>query len=254
MSQQENVTVLKNPPLKEVIFELHWELEFIADQNIKIDSHFEEAVLKFSNSCQQGFKEIEILKPTSIPYTAFNHKITHRFFREKGQHPLYQLGPGVFTVNDNNKNYNWGEFEKLLKNGIGCIRNSYPKPLVLGKVELRYFDAVPITCLGDTDKFEFLKKHLKVNAEGWQFVEQGTLEDINFSKRFSIDESTYLIMTIATGFEQKTREDSIIWQTYVNNKRALTWDELPLWTEKAHRICSDTFKKMLSDDLLKYFR
>lgn len=244
--------LLKNAPLKEVIFELHWELEYIPEQKIQIDDGFEEAAINFKSACQQDFKVVEILKPSSIPYYAFSHQVTHRFFKEKGQYPLYQFGPGVFTVNDNNKNYKWADFSQLILNGISCLKNSYSKPLVLSKIELRYVDAVPVNVLGDTNKFEFLKNHLNVNAEGYKFVE-GQLEDINFTKRFSITDDLYLNMIIATAIEKETKGDGVIWQTFINNKKRISWEELPLWIEEAHTIASSTFKNMLSNDLYKHF-
>jgi uncharacterized protein (TIGR04255 family) len=244
--------VLKNAPLKEVIFELHWELDYIPEQKMQIDNGFEEAALNFNSSCQQGFKVVEILKPSSIPYTAFIHEVTHRFYKQKGQYPIYQFGPGVFTVNDNNKNYKWDDFSKLILNGLSCLQNSYSKPLILSKIELRYIDAVPLNALGEADKFEFLRTHLKVNAEGYEFV-NGKLEDINFTKRFSISDDSFLNMTIATALENETKQEGIIWQTFINNKKRISWAELPLWIESAHKTASTTFKNMLSDELYNHF-
>jgi uncharacterized protein (TIGR04255 family) len=247
-----SVGILKNAPLKEVIFELHWELEYIPEQKIQIDEGFEEAAINFKSACQQDFKVVEILKPSSIPYTAFIHQVTHRFFKEKGQYPLYQFGPGVFTVNDNNKNYKWEDFSQLVLNGVRCLKNSYSKPLVLSKTELRYVDAVPVNALGDTSKFDFLKNHLNVNAEGYKFVD-GHLEDINFAKRFSVSDDFYLNMIIATAIEKETKGDGIIWQTFINNKKRISWEDLRSWIDQAHKIASSTFKNMLSDELYKHF-
>lgn len=250
--ESKNHTLLKNAPLKEVIFELHWDLEYIPEERIQIDKGFEEAVMNFKSACQQGFKVVEILKPASIPPTAFINRVTHRFFKEKGRHPLYQFGPGVFTVNDNNKNYKWDDFNQMVLNGLSCLKNSYSSPLVLSKVELRYVDAISINVLGQNDKFEFLRNHLHVNAQGYEFVD-GKLEDINFAKRFSIANDMYLNIMIATGVDRQTKQDSIMWHTYINSNRRITWEELPQWLDGAHKAASKTFKKMLSDELYKQF-
>src|SRR5690606_27239299 len=111
-------TLLKKAPLKEVIFEIHWELDFIPQQEMFIDNGFEEAVINFRSACQQEFKEFQLLFPAALPFTLLNNKVTHRFYKEKGKHPLYQMGPGVFAVNDNNKHYSWEEFKKLILSGI----------------------------------------------------------------------------------------------------------------------------------------
>ena len=77
-------TFLKNAPLKEVVFELQWEVDFLIEQGIRNDSGFEQAVLKFTHACQQDFKDVVLLKPENIPPAAFIHRVTHRFFKIQG--------------------------------------------------------------------------------------------------------------------------------------------------------------------------
>jgi uncharacterized protein (TIGR04255 family) len=247
-----NSTLLNKAPLKEVIFELHWELDFIPQQNVYVDNGFEEAVMNFRNGCQNEFKEFQLLVPSMIPFTLLTNRVTHRFFREKNKYPLYQMGPGVFTVNDNNKNYSWDEFKKIVTDGIKCLKNSYKKELVISKIELKYIDAVNCTVLGNANKFDFLKENLHVNPESYSFVD-GELVDINFTKKFSIDQDSFLNIMIATGRDKNTNEDAIIWHTFVNNKERITWDVLEKWIEKAHKQCSESFIKMLSPKLYEYF-
>ncbi len=245
--------VLTNAPLKEVIFELHWELDFIPQQKVYVDNGFEEAVMNFRNARQEEFRHFQLLAPSVIPFTFLNNKVTHRFFKEKDKHPLYQMGPGVFTVNDNNKNYSWDDFRKLILSGIQCLKKSYTnKELVLSKLELRYIDAVGCGIFGDVNKFDFLRQNLNVIAESYPFV-TGELSDINFSKRFSINKDAYLNIAVATGKDKISNEDLIIWHTSVVNKERISWDSLEEWINNAHLTCSDTFKKMISTQLYEYF-
>lgn len=243
---------LNRAPLKEVLFELQWEVDYFSDQGIRNDSGFEQAVLNFTQACQQDFKEVVLLKPENIPAAAFIHRVTHRFFKKKYQHPLYQMGPGVFTINDNNKNYRWVDFEKMTNDGLNCLRASYEKELVPAKVQLRYIDRVSPYIFGDEDKFQFLKKHLQVNAESYPFVE-GELQDIQFNKRFLIDDCSFINLLITTSVDKETKEEVIEWHTFVSNNKRLTWDELSQWTKNAHDICSKTFKSMISKELHEYF-
>lgn len=247
-----NKEFLPNAPLKEVLFEIHWDLEYISEEKILFDKGFEKAVLNFTNACQQDFKEVSILKPENIPPIAFINRVTHRFFKTKDQHPLYQLGPGVFTVNDNNKNYIWNDFIEMVDNGVTCLKSSYEKELVLSKIQLRYIDSVSPYVLGNNDKFDFLKKHLQINAETYPFVE-GELNDIQFTKSFSIDDERTLNLVVSTGVDRGTKEDVIEWHTFISNKKRLSWEELIGWAQKSHKICSNTFKNMVSDELYEYF-
>ncbi len=247
-----NKEFLPNAPLKEVLFEIHWDLEYISEEKILFDKGFEKAVLNFTNACQQDFKEVAILKPENIPPIAFINRVTHRFFKTKGEHPLYQLGPGVFTVNDNNKNYVWKDFIAMVDNGINCLRSSYEKELVPSKIQLRYIDGVSPYILGNDNKFEFLKEHLQINAETYPFV-KGALNDIQFTKSFSIDDERTLNLIVSTGVDRDTKTDVVEWHTFISNKKRLSWEEMIEWAHKSHEICSSTFKNMVSNELYEYF-
>lgn len=246
--------LLKNAPLKEVIFELRWELDLIPQQQVFVDEGFDEAVMNFRNSTRNQFNEFERLAPAVIPLSLFNHKVTHRFYKEKSSmHPLYQLGPGIFTVNDNNKNYCWEDFKDLVLLGIQTLKSSYKKEIVPSKIELRYIDAVNWKIFGDTDKFIFLKNNLNINAETYSFVTGGQLIDINFSKRFLIDKDVYLNIVIATGRDKNLNEELVVSHTFINNKERISWNRVEEWLEQAHKICSDTFHKMVNPQLHEYF-
>ena len=252
MLNEKNASFLVNAPLKEVLFELRWNLDFIPSQRIFDDPGFDQAAMAFNSSCKQDFKKSVILKPSSIPITAFAHQVTHRFFKGEEQYPLYQLGPGVFTVNDNNKNYKWHDFKKLIVNGIICLRNSFDKELVINRVELRYIDSVDINCLGDNDKFEFMHKHLNIKIEPYEFV-SGKLEGLRVDRKFEVNETMNLNLSIATGVDRETTKDVAIWHTFVNNRVPLSWELLEYWIDEAHDLCSQTFKKMTSHELYEYF-
>ncbi len=244
--------LLINAPLKEVIFEMQWDLDYIPEQNLTIDTGFDTAKLDFRSSIIQEFKYVETLIPPAIPDIAFNKKVTHQFYREKDTYPIYQFGPGVFTVNDNNKNYSWVEFKRLILDGVKKLKDSYKKDLVLNKIELRYIDAVNINALGETDKFEFLRKNLQVNPEPYPFV-NGTLEGINFSKKFMIDAETSLNIIVATANDINTNTEIALWHTFLNNRKRLNFDTIEAWIDKAHTIASETFTKMISKELYEYF-
>ena len=243
---------LQNAPLKEVLLEIHWELDFNADEKILIDKGFDKAAINFTNACQQDFKEVELLKPSNIPPSAFIHRVTHRFFKIKGQHPLYQLGPGVFTINDNNKNYIWSEFRQMIENGILCLNSSYEKDLVPSKIELRYIDRVSPYCLANSSKFEFIEEHLGFNTDQTGIWAE-KLDNIDIVRRFNISDHMQLNINLMTGVENKSKEDIVEWHTYANNKKSLSWEEILPWIDSAHQLCSDFFKEMVSPKLYEYF-
>jgi len=106
--------------------------------------------------------------------------------------------------------------------------------------------------LGNTDKFDFLREHLQINTEKHPFIE-GDLDDIQFTKSFSLDNERKLNLIVSTGVDKKTKEDIIEWHTFITNKKRLSWEELNCWAKNAHEICSNTFKNMISSELYEYF-
>lgn len=247
-----NSEFLQKAPLKEVLLELHWDLEFVSEQGIEVDRDFERAVFNFSQACQQNYNIVSILKPDNIPPAAFAHRVTHRFHKVKGQHPLYQLGPGVFTINDNNKNYKWADFRQMVEFGIQCLQASYDRSLVLSKVEIRYIDRMSPYVLGNPDKFSFMQEHLQVNPTPFPFVD-GEMVQIQISQRFVANEQTALTLIVTTGMDPSSKEDVVEWHTFVTNTKRLSWDSLLEWIDSAHILCSNSFKNMISKDLYEYF-
>jgi uncharacterized protein (TIGR04255 family) len=240
--------LLNNAPLKEVIFELHWGLDFIPEQNVFIDIGFEEALFAFQNNCE--FKIVQTLNKSNEK--AQINVVSHRFFKEKGTYPVYQLGPGVFTVNDNDKNYSWKNFKEMILEGIKCLRCSYNKDIFIEKIELRYIDAVETNVLGHSDKFEFIRQAMNVPINDFTFLENELL-DFNFSNRYILDDTSYLNLLVASGVNNETNNDVVIWHTFINNNQVISWEGLNNWIENAHNHASAIFKKMIKPELYDLF-
>lgn len=240
---------LSNAPLKEVIFELHWGLDFIPEQNVFIDIGFDEALFAFQNNCD--YKYVRALHKSGERNII--NAVSHRFYKEKNRYPIYQMGPGVFTVNDNNKNYSWTDFKTKIIDGIQCLRKSYDKEIFPERVELRYIDVVETDVLGHKDKFEFMNQALNLTINEVPFLNNKLL-DINFSNRYVLDDSSYLNLMVATGVNNETSKDAVIWHTFVSNNQIISWDKMEDWIENAYKHASDLFKKLVKPDLYEIFR
>ncbi|MBK9301369.1 MAG: TIGR04255 family protein [Bacteroidetes bacterium] len=244
---------MSNAPLQEVILDIKWNLDFDTDSQLFIDTGFAEAVLKFSSLVSRDhFTSFEILRPEILPNIAFNYKPVYRFRKPDLRFPLYQLGPGIFSINSNNEHYTWEGYYELVQKGVQFLQASYAKPLVIKSIELRYIDNVPINILGDTDKFEFLEKHLNVKAEKYSFTE-GSLEGINFIKKFKINDTTFLNIDIATGYDTENKQEGVTWHTIVYCIENILWSDFNNWLNEAHQIASETFKKMINKPLYDKF-
>lgn len=121
------------------------------------------------------------------------------------------------------------------------------------RVELRYIDVVETDVLGHKDKFDFMNQALNLTINEVPFLNNKLL-DINFSNRYVLDDSSYLNLTVATGVNNETSKDAVIWHTFVSNNQIISWDKMEDWIENAHKHASDLFKKLVKPDLYDIFR
>lgn len=242
---------LPQAPLKEVMLELHWKLDFIESESIYVDKGFERALLVFAKECSQEFDNVVLLKPDVIPYIASNFQVTHRFHQGENDHPVFQIGPGVFTVNDSNKNYSWVDFFELCIRGISFLRSSFDKDLIISDIHLRYLDRVDPTILGSTDSIDFVKKHLNVSIDLPDFL-AGNNEDIEWktSKRLNKHDVSSLFLRLFS--DTVSEKKQVEWLTSYSGESIL-WEDIHEWLSQAHENCSETFKNMISSKLYEYF-
>ncbi len=246
---QEHIAKLPNAPLQEVIFELRWKLDFDPETQNKSDKEFQFAFARFSNFASANFKHNVMLQPSSLPENAFNHRPVYQFWTNKNEYPVYQLGPGVFTVNETDTNYKWAYFQVLILQGIEWLKNSYSRKLDFSFVELRYIDTIKIP--GDTDLQQFMAEHLNITINN-PVIESG-VTDIQLHQRFKIDKENNLSLLITNGIQNNNQSKIIILQTAYNKTVRILLDDLTSWIDAAHAKCSSLFKQMISKDLYEQF-
>jgi uncharacterized protein (TIGR04255 family) len=107
---------LPKAPLIEVIFELHWPSQDLDDLN-----KFDLSLGAMFVALRKDFPHTINLRPDNqIPLGIFIDKPTHRFTQgnfpptDPKNYPLYQLGPGLLTVNTVDENYDWDRFSALI--------------------------------------------------------------------------------------------------------------------------------------------
>ena len=239
-------------PLKEVMLELHWELDFIESESIYVDKGFERALLTFAKKCGEEFGDIVLLKPDVIPYIASNFQVTHRFHKGENDHPVFQIGPGVFTINDSNKNYSWIDFFELCKRGISFLNSSFDKELIISDIHLRYLDRVDSNIFGRTDSIDFVKEHLNITIALPEFI-AGNNEDIEWKVSSRLNDHDVLSLFLRLFSDSKSGKKQVDWLTSYSGE-SIQWDEIAEWLNRAHEHCSNTFRNMISSKLYEYFR
>ena len=139
------MSVLQNAPLIEAIFELRWGrlIDGLGERQpfAFTDNDSDFFVGEFHRVMRErGFRVVERPNP---PGFFIPHLVTHRFRREANTWPCYQIGLGIFTVNQINEGYDWLDFRQAIVQGIDALDHGHPDrlPGLPGYwVQLRYRD------------------------------------------------------------------------------------------------------------------
>jgi uncharacterized protein (TIGR04255 family) len=162
-----NDFLYQNAPLVEVIAEFRWDIQRIESlPTAAIDPHFPifEAAIS-SRLSGEGFGTIESLAPPNVPIELLANRVLRRFRPQPNQWPVFQIGPGLFTVNMTPPYGGWARFRTLLAQGLNSLLASYPMPdvyLHFRQFELKYIDAFTDRH-GFRDMRSFLSDYMTVN-------------------------------------------------------------------------------------------
>lgn len=159
--------IYENPPLIEVIAEIHWSLQRLQTVNGFIDPYFE----KFRSACREGMKEAgygfeEFVVPPEIPLELVGHSATNRFRRERDTWPVLQIGPGVFTANIVPPYKGWKFFRTIIHQGISLLTKFYPhsdETLKPERLHLRYINGLTDS-FGMIEPSKFIREDLRLNV------------------------------------------------------------------------------------------
>ena len=250
---------LRNKPLVEAIFEMHWALQQKAP-GVALDPHYRLLLSRLYDRLLTTYPEHEQLDAARLPEEMAGHAVQHRFRTAKDDWPLVQLGPGVLTVNDTHK-YKWEDFCARLMDVQGKLYAAYPDPneLRVESLFLRYIDAVDLD-YPSSSVFQFLQDKLKISIS----LPQNLFENTNVEALPQHFESRQMYrstrplgvinLRFATG--QWSNEPALIWETTIQS----AGPDLPkmpegfeAWLDQAHTLVNDWFFKMIEGDLYRRF-
>lgn len=251
MPDNNHITKLPNAPLQEVIFELRWKLNFDPESQIQADKELQFAFANFSGLSAHKLKHRVILKQSFIPDNLFYNRPVYQFWAAENQYPVFQLGPGVFTVNETEKNYEWSYFRSLILEAVEWLKQSYTYELDFSVAELRYIDAIEVDDDNQKDLTKFIADNLKIEIKN-HFID-AKLNDLQLHQRFKIDNENHLSLLITNGVKNISQSKAIILQTSYNKTSNISLENLAPWIDAAHDTCSSLFRKMLSNNLYERF-
>lgn len=236
-------TKLKKAPLREVIFELHWNCP-IDNTGMQKDEEFEFAQGRFAERIKNYFPVYKKLIPEGFPLNII-HAPIHQYWKGEFKWPVVQHGQGIIALNEVEEGYEWEKtFKPTIKQVLEVLFNSYEKYPKYERLKLQYIDAWDIN---QENPYEFIEKNLQTSLK-WNYKSFGSSKDLNFFQSFELEDKSNLLINISTGLNNKTLSKSILTSISVEKQGNFSQDNIFDWTEFAHDICSNTFKNMLNKD------
>lgn len=234
---------LKNAPLKEVIFELHWKL-ILDDAGVPHDPGFELAVGKFADKLKSDFPVHRKLPTADLPF-AFIGAPIHQYWRGDLVYPVVQHGKGMIAVNEVEAGYVWADaFRPLIFQVIDDLVASYDSNLTFNKLVLKYVDAVDL--IGGEAQ-EFAARNLQTEII-LHYPVPGSLRDFQIHQVFELRDGSMMNLNITTGTNNQTQQKAVIWSTVVEKRGDFAKEEIERWVDYAHDESSAMFKKMLDPE------
>jgi uncharacterized protein (TIGR04255 family) len=151
---------LKNKPLLEAIFELHWQSK---DDSAGLNAAYPLWLGSFYSAVKSRYVFHEPLGGYGLPNDLVGNVICNRFRTADGEWPLVQLGPQIATFNDVH-GYSWDDsFYPGIVNLVDAITQTHPLADSMGltKLALRYIDAVDID-MPESNVVDFIQKYFGI--------------------------------------------------------------------------------------------
>ena len=240
---------LPQAPLKEVIFEVFWDLETGVD-GLPIDKSFEFALGIFASKIKHTHPIIKKIIPNNLPFQLIG-KTTHQFWRDEMTWPVVQLGSGVMAVNDTDKSYDWENgYFNLIKDSLNFLFQSYENNIQTNYIQLRYIDAVDLPI--NVDYNDFLRENLRIELIN-HFDTLGTRTGFQINQNFQLKDGSLICLSVNDAVNDAHQQQSIIWTTTVLKRGSFSQNEIIEWLEYAHDYSSNMFKNMVSPQFYQTF-
>lgn len=236
---------LPNAPLVEVVIELRWKItsrdEFAGIQYLYGDLY---------NDLKKKYPFRESILPVEVPMEMTLNQAVHRFRAEEGGYPLFQVGPGILTLNTTDEKYYWETFLKDAKELFQTFFRIYPLKSTFAPA-LLYIDFFPLE-FEDHNVHEYINQYFNITYDQSFFNTDKNPTDFNMGFGYNIDLGD-LRVNLQKGRNNET--EGILLQTRINGKQeALNPENVNNWLIEAHDLSSRLFKQMTKGDLYESFK
>ncbi|MPN05568.1 hypothetical protein SDC9_152819 [bioreactor metagenome] len=239
---------LPKAPLVEVIFEIRWNSQKASDLN-----DFQMLLGSMYTKLEKSYPLRTNLRPDpNIPFGMFLGNPTHRFQSKEG-YPLFQLGPGVLSVNTIDNVYEWDNFVETIKQVVEVFFELFHPSEQKATFTLKFLDFFKFdfqnNCLLD---FVGSKLNIKINSKFLKEKPQkftfGTTYEIN-NKVFALNINTGLNTADNNKVNGLIVESSIAQNVNFSEIKS----ELEKYLRESHDYLGTFFKEMTKGDLYESF-
>lgn len=251
--------IFKNAPLVEMIVEVRWRLTPVSTvPNGGVDPFHDVLKKELVNEANNvGYRAIQEIVPPEVPREFLAGQPTTQFRKGHNAWPLFQLGPGIFTINITDGYSGWeGGFREDVLIGIQSLYKAHPAPklLQIETVRLIAIDAFS-TEHGFKNYLDYSKDFLGLGSIlPNDFVDQYAQEDDAFEIRsetvFSLKEIDKSSARISIGSGQKNGNKALVLQTAIETNKSFDGsDSVVDWLDEAHLIHRNMFRSLLTTRL-----
>lgn len=180
-------------------------------------------------------------------------RIKHQYWKKENEWPVIQIGPGILTVNDTEKNYIWSSFSALIMDSINKLADSYQSEFDISRASLRYIDAVELEAESSSEKLNFINNNFKVNLINDFSIDSAILKGLNINQTYLLPDKSSVNFTISDG-RSKRDLSAIAWQSQVTNSNIKSIEDIENWLEIAHSVSHELFEKTINTDFYEQFK
>jgi uncharacterized protein (TIGR04255 family) len=242
------MTKLPNAPLVEVIVELRWNIT--KEDLVNVQYLFGDIYTEL----KQDFPHRETITPVEIPIELLLNQPMYRFSRDKNQYPLYQVGPGIVTINTIAELYEWPEFAKQVNVITEKLFQLYPfKKGQKLNPSILYLDFFAFD-FEHSNVIDFINKMFNVTYKQNFLHVSSYPSEINFGFGYAVENLGEVKVSFQKA-KNPLEQDGILVQTRLIGKNLTAGlADTSQWLDRAHALCSDLFKKMTAGPLFDSFK
>ena len=239
---------LPKAPLIEIVLELRWKITNKADL-----SHIQYLYGDIYSELKHKYPFRESIVPTDIPLDILINQPVHRFRTSNNDYPLFQVGPGLITLNTIDSKYFWETFSKDAEELLVTFLKVFPEvnnnkltPSIL------FLDFFPFD-FEKNDVYKYVNDKFNIVFSQSFIPNEKYPMDINIGFYYEIQIGD-LSVTFQKG-KNSSQQDGIILQTRINGKPLNpVMEEISAWIEKSHDVCSKLFRELTKGELYESFK